>query len=89
MRNFIREVLKSFSKIKEGGTYVIVGGLGDVGYTIAGNIVKHHNANVIIVGRSKVPEKSEWKNWLKENGTDNKTAKKIERLQRLEQLLLK
>lgn len=72
------------SKIKEGGTYVIVGGLGDVGYTIAGNIVKHHNANVIIVGRSKVPEKSEWKNWLKENGTDNSTAKKIERLQRLE-----
>ncbi|WP_327419552.1 SDR family NAD(P)-dependent oxidoreductase [Streptomyces sp. NBC_01233] len=38
--------------LREGGTYVIVGGTGDVGLDIAEQLVRRHRARVVLVGRS-------------------------------------
>ncbi|MFD3806989.1 SDR family NAD(P)-dependent oxidoreductase [Streptomyces sp. NPDC058619] len=42
--------------LREGGTYVIVGGTGDVGLDIAEQLVRRHRARVVLVGRSTPDE---------------------------------
>ncbi|WP_103534502.1 SDR family NAD(P)-dependent oxidoreductase [Streptomyces sp. SM11] len=41
------------SVLREGGTYVIVGGTGDVGLDVAEQLVRRHRARVVLVGRSE------------------------------------
>jgi len=80
-------ILNSESKssyIKNKGTYIIVGGLGDVGFTIAQYIVENFESNVVVVGRSKIPEKAERKKWVKKNGPNDLISLKIARINRLE-----
>lgn len=40
------------SKLKSGGTYLITGGLGGLGYLFAKHLAKHYAANLILTGRS-------------------------------------
>ncbi|MGW9075552.1 SDR family NAD(P)-dependent oxidoreductase [Streptomyces kronopolitis] len=42
--------------LREGGTYVIVGGTGDIGLDIAEQLVRRHGARVVLVGRSTPDE---------------------------------
>ena len=72
------------SYIKDKGTYIIVGGLGDVGFTIAQYILENFESNVVIVGRSKIPEKGEREEWIKKYGSHDAISKKIARINRLE-----
>ncbi|MFM1546304.1 SDR family NAD(P)-dependent oxidoreductase [Streptococcus mutans] len=44
----------SNSKLKEGGTYVIFGGLGKIGFSLCKYLVNTYGINVVIVGRSKI-----------------------------------
>jgi acyl transferase domain-containing protein/acyl carrier protein len=39
------------SKIRNGGTYLITGGLGNLGFILAKHLLKRYNANLILVGR--------------------------------------
>ncbi|MCY7972673.1 SDR family NAD(P)-dependent oxidoreductase [Bacillus spizizenii] len=40
------------SKLKSGGTYLVTGGLGGLGYLFAKHMAKHYAANLILTGRS-------------------------------------
>lgn len=40
------------SKLKSGGTYLVTGGLGGLGYLFAKHLAKHYAANLILTGRS-------------------------------------
>jgi acyl transferase domain-containing protein/acyl carrier protein len=42
------------------GTYLLTGGLGGVGLAIAKYLASQYQAKLILVGRSAIPEKSEW-----------------------------
>jgi len=42
------------------GTYLLTGGLGGVGLAIAKHLASQYQAKLILVGRSAMPEKSEW-----------------------------
>lgn len=42
------------------GTYLLTGGLGGVGLAIAKHLASQYQAKLILVGRSAIPEKSEW-----------------------------
>lgn len=75
---------KGRSIAKQGGTYVIIGGLGEIGYNLGIYLLSAFNANVIITGRSALPEKISWEQWIDENGSDNGTSKKISRIAELE-----
>jgi len=54
--------LPSFPKhpipFKQGGTYLLSGGLGGVGIQIAQYLLKHYQARLLLVGRTPLPEKS-------------------------------
>jgi iturin family lipopeptide synthetase A len=72
--------LKSF---REGGIYLITGGLGNLGYSITKYILTEYKAKVILTGRTALPLKHEWKS--KANVTD-RDLNKIKRLQELDSL---
>ncbi len=75
---------KENSYIKDTGTYIILGGLGDVGYTIAQYITENFKSNVVIVGRSKIPEREDRKEWIEAHPTNDPISKKIARLDTLD-----
>lgn len=54
------------TKIKENGVYLITGGLGHLGYTIANHLLEKYNANLILIGRTELPSKIELNNLLLE-----------------------
>ena len=50
--------------IERGGIYLITGGLGGVGVHVASWLMKQYEARLIIVGRTSLPERSQWKTHL-------------------------
>src|SRR5678816_2544515 len=50
--------------IRSGGTYLITGGLGGIGMTLARHLASRERVNLVLVSRSKMPERSTWDAWL-------------------------
>ena len=48
------------SRLRQGGVYLITGGLGGIGLEIAGHLARQARAKLVLVGRSPVPPRSEW-----------------------------
>ena len=46
--------------LKQGGTYLVTGGLGGIGTYICQFLIKEYSAKLIIVGRTELPNCSEW-----------------------------
>ncbi|HEX2937740.1 MAG TPA: SDR family NAD(P)-dependent oxidoreductase, partial [Ruminiclostridium sp.] len=71
-------------KFKDGGVYVITGGMGGIGLITAQNI-SHEvpNAKLVLVGRSGFPGQSEWDSWLNSHGRRDHTSQKILKMKEL------
>lgn len=65
------------SQIRHKGTYIIIGGLGDVGYAISKYLLEKFETTIILIGRSQLPEKSNWESWLQENDATSSLGSKI------------
>src|SRR4029077_2023436 len=50
--------------LKGKGVYLITGGLGGIGLVFAEYLAKKVKAKLVLVGRTGLPERSEWKTWL-------------------------
>jgi len=75
---------KKRSLLKEKGTYLITGGLGGIGLTLAEYLGKNFSANLILIGRSAFPQQNDWPGWLESHEADDETSLKIQALQDLE-----
>ncbi len=64
---------------REGGTYVITGGLGDIGSTIATHLALAYRANLVIVAAGALPPETEQDEWLARHGSDDPTSRRIRR----------
>lgn len=53
--------------LKEKGIYLITGGFGGMGFSIATFLAKNYRAKCILVGRSPFPPADEWKKYSREN----------------------
>lgn len=71
--------------IKDGGVYMITGGLGGVGLILSEYLAKYKNTKLILLGRSKFLEKVEWENWLSSHDIEDEISKKIVQLKSLEE----
>ncbi|OAB26487.1 hypothetical protein PMSD_25200 [Paenibacillus macquariensis subsp. defensor] len=49
-------------KLKKGGVYIITGGTGGLGLEIAKHIASQQEAHIVLVQRTAMPERSEWRN---------------------------
>ncbi|HET8844803.1 MAG TPA: type I polyketide synthase, partial [Ktedonobacteraceae bacterium] len=72
--------------LREGGVYLITGGLGGIGLILARYLVEAVHAKLILVGRSALPERSEWKQWITDHDTQDSLRKKLVAIQELEKL---
>lgn len=67
-----------------GGHYIIVGGFGGIGFTIARDLVHRHGAQVIIIHRSPFPARNEWEQWLATTPATDHISKRIEAIRQME-----
>ncbi|WP_046744446.1 type I polyketide synthase [Kordia zhangzhouensis] len=74
-------VEKPTTNIKAENVYLITGGLGFLGRTLAAHLTQKFDAKVVLTGRQELPEKAQWDSY--ELNDDSAVAKKVRILQEL------
>ncbi len=77
---------RSLSRLRQGGTYLITGGLGGVGLAIARHLAQTVQARLVLTGRSSFPDRAEWNQWLATHPNQDAVSNKIRSIQALEEL---
>ena len=72
------------SPFRNGGVYIITGGAGGIGYLLARLLLSQHDARVVLLGRSTLPDRIEWQSWIAEHGEADQTSRRIRRIEDLE-----
>ncbi|MDZ8184115.1 MAG: SDR family NAD(P)-dependent oxidoreductase [Nostoc sp. ChiSLP02] len=73
-------------RLREKGVYLITGGLGGIGLVLAEYLARTVQAKLLLVGRSALPNKNEWFQWLSTHDETDSTSCKIRKVQELEEL---
>jgi acyl transferase domain-containing protein len=66
--------------LRRGGTYLITGGLGDIGLSLADHLSQHFQANLVLTRKSPFPAPAEWPAWLAKHGENDAASGVIRRL---------
>ncbi|GCE15769.1 type I polyketide synthase [Tengunoibacter tsumagoiensis] len=74
------------SKLRQRGTYLITGGLGGVGLVLAEYLARTVQARLVLVGRSGLPLREQWQQWLNEHSETERISQQIRQIQALETL---
>ena len=74
------------SLLREGGVYLITGGLGHIPLTLARELGGSLQARLALLGRSKFPSRAEWKRYLAAHPSDDIVCQRIRQLQELDDL---
>ena len=74
------------ARLREKGVYLITGGLGGIGQVIAEYLAKTLQAKLLLIGRTALPNRDEWEQWLLTHDETDSTSRKIQKVQQLEQL---
>ena len=72
--------------LREGGVYLITGGLGGIGLVIAEHLARTVKAKLILSGRSQFPARDQWEQWLASHGQRDRVSEKICQIKALEAL---
>jgi acyl transferase domain-containing protein len=72
--------------LREGGVYLITGGLGGVGMALAEHFARMARARLVLIGRSEFPPRDDWPKWVAEHDAQDLISVKIRRLQMFEEL---
>ncbi|NOT08100.1 MAG: SDR family NAD(P)-dependent oxidoreductase [Gemmatimonadales bacterium] len=70
--------------IRMRGVYLITGGLGGVGLSLAGHLARTVKARLILVGRTALPDRSAWDEWLRQHDPELPTSRRIRQVMELE-----
>jgi iturin family lipopeptide synthetase A len=71
-------------RLKQGGVCIISGGLGDIGLILAEHLFKSAAARLVLFGRTALPPRSQWQEWLKTHDQQDKVGKGIRKIRELE-----
>jgi len=73
--------------LKDGANVLITGGLGGIGLSLAKHLAKRGAKNLVLLGRSALPDKNTWHELLKSETPNNRSLlRKIRALQEIEAL---
>ena len=75
---------RGIEKLKQNGVYLITGGLGGIGLTLAEHLAKRVRARLVLTGRSEFPERRDWERWFESRDGADKTVRAIRKIQELE-----
>ncbi|MET0791597.1 MAG: type I polyketide synthase, partial [Polyangiaceae bacterium] len=70
--------------LKPHGVYLITGGTGGIGVTLAEWLAKRVSARLVLSGRKSLPAREQWDNWLAEHPADDATTEIINGVRRIE-----
>ncbi|MGD2087793.1 MAG: amino acid adenylation domain-containing protein [Candidatus Aminicenantes bacterium] len=82
----LEESEKKRSLLRPGCVYLITGGLGGIGLTLAQHLAQCVQAKLVLMGRSDFPARNQWDDWMNNHNENNAVSRKIQRLQSLEEL---
>ncbi len=74
------------SKLRQGGVYLITGGMGGIGLTLAEHLARTVQAKLILLGRSSLPEPETWDEWLANHDAEDSISQKISKIKNLQAL---
>src|SRR5262249_12702726 len=63
--------------LREAGVYLITGGLGGIGITVAEHLAERVRARVILLSRTELPPRVEWDDYLGRHGTADRLGRAI------------
>jgi iturin family lipopeptide synthetase A len=69
---------------REGGVYLITGGLGEIGLLLAEHLATWRT-RLVLIGRSPVPPRQDWAAWLTTHAEDDAVSRRLRRLLAIEQ----
>ncbi|MFW8595359.1 type I polyketide synthase [Cribrihabitans neustonicus] len=69
---------------RAGGHYLITGGYGGIGLTIAEHLMRAHGAKVTLIARGGLPPREEWERVLQNHAPASRKARRIRAVQALE-----
>ena len=70
--------------LRRGGVYLITGGLGSLGLEFAAYLARTVQSSLILVGRSSLPARADWAQWLSSHDELDPVSMKIRRIQECE-----
>jgi len=71
--------------LRQQGVYLLLGGLGVVGFTLAEYLASAVQARLVLVGRSEIPARDDWSAWIASHDLSDPVTKKIHQIRRLEE----
>jgi acyl transferase domain-containing protein/thioesterase domain-containing protein len=72
-------------KLRQGGVYLVTGGLGGIGLTIAKSLAETERAKLVLINRTPLPPHEEWDDWLERRPAEAESAR-IRTVRQLEAL---
>ncbi|MBC1236337.1 MULTISPECIES: type I polyketide synthase [Nostoc] len=73
-------------RLRQGGVYLITGGLGGIGLVMAEYLAQTVQAKLLLISRSTLPKRDDWEQWLATHNETDSISRKIIKVQELEQL---
>ncbi|MFI0479458.1 SDR family NAD(P)-dependent oxidoreductase [Actinomadura sp. 9N215] len=70
---------------RERGVYLITGGLGGLGITIAEHLARRVRARLALLTRSAFPGRASWDAWLAEHGPGDRMSRAVQAIRRMEE----
>ena len=80
------ELVAETPRLRKGGVYLITGGLGGIGLVLAKYLAEATQAKLILTGRSALPARDAWNEWLATHEETDSTSSKMRKVQELEAL---
>jgi amino acid adenylation domain-containing protein len=71
-------------RLKERGVYLITGGFGGMGFTIARHLAKNYRARLILVSRSTLPPRDQWHQLREKQAHDDEILRRIKTILEME-----
>ena len=70
---------------RERGVYLITGGLGELGLACARHLAQTFKARLVLIGRTRLPDRAEWQSYIASYGTQDRIGRIISAAQDIEQ----
>jgi acyl transferase domain-containing protein len=70
--------------LRERGVYLITGGLGGLGLTVADYLARTCHARLALLGRTPLPARDQWLAWIAQHGAGDRVSQRMQRVLDLE-----
>ncbi len=75
---------KGAALFREGGVYLITGGLGDLGLVFARDLAARFKARIVLIGRTELPEPAGWDAYIDAYGATDRIGKALAAIREIE-----